>query len=488
MCIKTFLIRWFSVTSFLISMFFMESFFTMYDAQAAEGRSSFLSLKKKQQVAAAEHAEAAPAPVREKRKEANQPLPPSRAAIRDTQEVAPIPESPQEEETRLSKNWGGARKTLSDKGVDLAVIYIGELNSNLSGGVQRASTYLGNLDLRLSLNGEKLAHLKGASMFLYLLGDHGGHPSENIGDAQVTSSIETAADAFKVYEIWFQQLFYDDRFSLLFGLHDLNSEFYVTETSGLFFNSSFGIGMELSQTGVNGPSIFPTTAPALRVRVEPSKSLYLQLGLFNAQAGDPENPRGTQISLNAEDGLLMISEIAYLRGKEDTQELPAKYGIGVWAYTHTFDHQNNLIGTDPSDPSVGVPVQQISHGAYFLADQGVSEGLSLFFRYGVASSEVNRFSSALGAGLVYTGLIPGRDKDRLGLAFARAENGGEYRAAQEAAGLATTDAESTFEAIYRIELIPGVALLPDFQYVMSPNTDPTLEDAKVLAVRFELSF
>src|SRR5262249_4533294 len=155
-------------------------------------------------------------------------------------EIAPIPESPQEEETRLTKNWGGPRKTLSDHGIDLALIYKGEVNRNFSGGIKQATNYLGNMDFRVSIDGEKLAGWKGGSAFFYIWGDHGGDPSKNVGDAQVTSNIETAVNTVKLYEAWVQQLAFEDRVSILFGLHDLNSEFYSTDTTALFFNSTFG--------------------------------------------------------------------------------------------------------------------------------------------------------------------------------------------------------------------------------------------------------
>lgn len=266
------------------------------------------------------------------------------------------------------------------------------------------------------------------------------------------------------------------------GLHDLNTEFYVTDTSGLFFNSSFGVGRELSQTGLNGPSIFPVTSPAIRLRAETSKAFSLQIAVFDALSGNPQDPKGTHIRLNTNDGQLLIAESAYLRGKDDSKQLPAKYAMGTWAYTTTFDHQT------ATNDSGATPVRAPSHGAYFLADQAVTENLAMFLRYGLASTEVNRLGSNLSGGVVYTGLIPKRPKDRFGLAFTRVENGSEFKDKQQQLGVATKDAETTLEANYRIELIPGVALQPDLQYVIDPNTDPTLSNALVGAVRLELSF
>jgi porin len=414
---------------------------------------------------------------------------PQRSATRETQEVPPIAESPMDEESRLTKNWGGARKKISDLGIDLALIYRGEWNRNFSGGIRQASTFLSNIDLRISVDGEKLVGWKGGSLFFYGLSDFGGDPSKNVGDAQVTSNIETSVNTAKVYEIWAQQLLFEDKVSVLVGVHDLNSEFYVTDSSGLFFNSTFGVGKDLSQTGVSGPSIFPTPAPAIRLRAEPTKEFYFQFGVWNAQSGDPGNPYGTKFRLNAKDGLLLISEMAYLRGKIDQTKNPGKYGIGIWTYTRTFDSLHNSIADSSGNT---IPVQASSHGVYFLAEQSIFGNVTLFCRYGIASTEVNRFGSSLGTGVVFTGLVPHRPKDRFGVALARVTDGGEYKASLQDQGVEVPGAESTIEANYRIELLPGIAVQPDFQYVIHPQGDPVanpgLANASVGAVRFELSF
>lgn len=404
------------------------------------------------------------------------------SAVRDSQEQSPIPPSPQEEETRLTKNWGGARKKLSELGVDLALLYKGNWVGNWSGGLEKKNTHLGNIDFRTSLDAEKLIHWKGATFFMYVLSDYGGDPSRFVGDLQVTNNTETAADySTKLYELWYQQLFHEERISLLLGIHDFNSEFYVTESAGLFLNSSFGVGKELSQTGYNGPSIFPNTSPAARIRVEPSKDYYLQWGAFEQKSGDFNDPRGTHINFNAKDGWLMASEFARLRGKVDTQQLPAKYALGVWTYTLPFDH---LV----DKTSDGKPVKDISAGAYLMADQNITDQIAVFMRYGIAASTVNRVASCWSAGVLVTGPIPGRTKDRLGLGFTQAKNGPEYLQNQKDAGILTTDSEKAIELTYRFELIPGIAVQPDFQYVLDPNTNPSIPAATVATLRLELNF
>ncbi len=351
------------------------------------------------------------------------------------------------------------------------------------------------------MDGEKFADWKGGSLFFYGIYSHGANPTQMVGDTQGTSNIETAVTTWKLYEAWAQQLLWEDKVSFLIGLHDLNSEFYVTDSSGMFLNSSFGVGKEFAQTGKNGPSIFPTTAPAIRLRGEPSKSFYIQWAVFNGQAGDPTNLNSTNFRLKERDGLLLITEMAYLRGRGDMEgkELPAKYAIGLWTYTATFDHQNKSLGvydttvpvdtttTPPTVTTIGTPEQVTSTGSYFLLDQGLTENTSFFTRFGIASKKANRVASDLSAGVNMKGFFGFRPKDRLGIGATRATNGHEYLEVQKAANVETKDAETTFELAYRIELLPGIAMTPDFQYVMYPNSDPKIGNARVVTLRTEIN-
>jgi carbohydrate-selective porin OprB len=181
----------------------------------------------------------------------------------------------------LLQNAGGVYAALADLGIDLSVIFKGDLNQTVAGGVDRRMTKLANLDIKFNLDGDKLLGWPGSSAFVYLLANHGGHPSEHAGDEQGADNIETGERIAKVYELWMQQVLIDGKLSLLLGMHDLNSEFYVTETSGLFLNSGFGVGTELAATGANGPSIFPIPAPSLRLKFEPTPSIYLQAAAFD---------------------------------------------------------------------------------------------------------------------------------------------------------------------------------------------------------------
>ncbi len=399
----------------------------------------------------------------------------TRSAQRESAKDVPLEKSA--DRPRLTGDWNGARTRLADQGLELNFIYKFEYNETLAGGLNRGAKTLGNFDARAALDLEKLAGLKGASVFLYGLGNHGGDPSKNIGDNQVSSSIETPVDTFRLYEAWFQQLFFDDKASLLAGLHDLNSEFYATDSSGLFFNSSFGVGRELSQTGVNGPSIFPVTAPSLRLRAEPSKSCYAQVALFNGVAGQMGEPHGTHMRVSPDDdGLLQIGEVGYNRVEEEgSTELPVKYAVGAWSYSKSID-------------DVSGSKKTLNSGAYLLIDQSISDYFAIFIRAGLANPDANTVASDHQAGIVTQGLFPGRSEDRAGVAFTTVTFSEPYRQARARAGNDVLATETSIELNYRAILGNGLVIQPDFQYILTPSGSTTVPFASVFAVRVEFNF
>lgn len=136
-----------------------------------------------------------------------------------------------------------------------------------------------------------------------------------------------------------------------------------------------------------------------------------------------------------------------------------------------------------------------SGGGYLLADRVLyrapgEEGgkLAAFIQAGLADPQVNRFGSYIGAGLVATGLVPGRPNDQLGAAVAIARNGGHFLSAQRDLGTPANRAEIAIEATYLAQIFRWLTLQPDAQYVINPNTDPAVPNALVLQLQVQVSF
>lgn len=280
-------------------------------------------------------------------------------------------------------------------------VYTADLWTNPSGGIERDTAYLDNLDLTLSVDAESLWGLDGAELFLYGLYNNGTPFSETaLGDAQVASNIETGVSAIRLYEAW-ARIGVGQRSELLFGLYDLNREFDALESSSLFIGSAHGIGMDISQSGTSGPSIFPSTSLSIRLATQWSDQVSTRIALLDGVPGNPDDPGATEIHLSKADGALIIGELNY---SADHFRLLA----GAWGYTADFS-------TDPLDVDEDSGRSYGNCGVYARGEfvlRQTAPSITMFARYGAAFGDFNVFSQFVSSGLRWKG-IASRPSDEL---------------------------------------------------------------------------
>lgn len=418
------------------------------------------------------------------------PVCPSRAAeapaansANDTAQTAK-PEAPYTD--TLFGDWGGLRTRLNAWGIEPAIQYKGDFWAVTKGGLKNGTNYNDNLDIRFSLDGEKLWGASGSKAFIYLLNNAGSHPNgSRIGSVQGIDNIEVAqgADTFKLYEAWLEQSFFDGKLAVLAGLHDLNAEFMVTDLSLNFNLPVMQTQQSFAQTGVNGPPIFPNTSLALRSTVKPTEDSYVSVAAFNALAGNPSALRGTHVDFDFKQGLLLVSEIGYTPPAADSDAVLNKFALGGWGYTHQADDLTSL-------DAAGNPVGHAQVGAYFLSsarvyyDAARGQALGVFARGGVADGDTAQVDWDYELGAVATGWVPTRPNSEIGAGFAQAHNGSKYRAS---VGGPSDDSEYGLELYYRDTVYSGVVLQPDLQYVINPGSDPSVENATVFGLRMDVS-
>jgi porin len=388
------------------------------------------------------------------------------------------------------------------QGITPALAYNGAGFTNLRGGVRAGSTYTGNLNLQLTVDGGPRFGWTDTLFYLDALWIHGGQPSKFTGDAQGVSSI-SAPSAVKLYEAWVQKNFFDNRFSVLAGLYDLNTEFYHLQSAGLFLNSSFGIGPEFSQSGVEGPSIFPSTAVGTRFAYKPARGIVLRTAILDGAPVD--RPDGSRGIFKRGDGVLIVSEADFLdRPPPSDRPLNGRFRIGRQAMLPPYDDKVAIGGwyytaalDDLADLQANrEPVRHRGSGGFYaLVDRVLfkepdhpEKRVAWFLQAGYGDVRVDRFGSYVGAGLTAVGMIPGRDTDELGLALAYARNGSHYMSSQRMQGIPVASAERTIELTYLMQLTKWLAVQPDLQYIIRPGTDPTIPNALAFQLRFEIAF
>lgn len=350
------------------------------------------------------------------------------------------------------------------EGVNVDAVYSADILRAVSGGISTGNAYLDNLDLTVELDADTLWGVSGAEFFLYGLYNNGARFSERyVGDAQVASNIETGEKALRLYEAWVQ---FDlgETTDVRFGLYDLNSEFDALESSALFLGSAHGIGTDISQSGENGPSIFPNTSLALRVATQLNADWRLQFAALDGVPGDPDRTDRTAIKLRGEDGALLIAEAQRIRPG-------SRLLLGAWSYTRKSDELS---------PQGAASDRRRNSGIYLRGEALVSDArgeLTAFGRVGIARKEVNPFSSFYSGGLTWRSFADTRPDDEMGIAFAWAETSDKAPATAEAREIAV-------ELTYWLQLSERIAVQPNVQYIVNPGVDPALDDAWVAGTRF----
>jgi porin len=166
-----------------------------------------------------------------------------------------------------------------------------------------------------------------------------------------------------------------------------------------------------------------------------------------------------------------------------------KIAIGGWYYTAKF---NDLSEAGPN----GLPAQHRgSGGAYLIGDRLLfqtqddpAKRVTAFLQAGIGDERVDRFGSYVGSEIAATGFIASRPNDEMGLAVAAARNGSHYENSQRQQGAAVNDSEIALDLTYLTQIADWLAMQPDAQYVMHPNTNSSLKNALVFQFRVEMSF
>lgn len=381
------------------------------------------------------------------------------------------------EQETLTGDWGTFRTQLADRGVAPALVYTGEVFSNRSGGLETGTRYESLLEGELSVDLEKLAGWKGGlfhAIAFWIEGD--ALTNEHVGDLTRVSNND-AEDGVRAFDVWLQQSLFDGSVSVRAGLLCADQEILASDYSSLFLNSSFGMPVGVS---ANMPiSAYPVATPAARVKAE-AGPFYGVVAVFDGDPGTEEfNDTGFRVRLRDVEGTLTVVEAG--ASTEGLSGLPGMVKAGATYHSGEFPEHDGL-GTE-----------RRNYGFYAIVDQMLyrenpedDQGFSLFARASTSPGDRSAVSAYFDAGVHYTGLFPGRDEDRIGLAVVYAGLSRDFIRAQ--ADPSDWDREVVVELTYRAKITPWLHVQPDLQVVVHPGATSSVDDALVVGLRFEVAF
>jgi porin len=319
-----------------------------------------------------------------------------------------------------------------------------------------------------------------------MLYPHGDGPTNGFTrDFNRVSNID-AYNTVRLFELWFQQQFCGDLFSIRIGQMSADQEFYQSTTSNLFINSCFGNFPTIS-FGTNLP-IYPVGGLGARIDYRPSSSLTFRAGLFDSNPGFQglNDKHGTRFHLNPSAGLILIAEGVYqIKPTKANRGLVGGYTLGGYydsrQYTGDFVHPAHS-----ANGGLYAIIDQIVYRAEpYIDEKSSKRGLSIFSSCAVTPSDRNLVSLYLDAGCNYLGLIPTRDKDIVGLAISYTKIGDDVVRNSRAVH---SGYETVIEASYRIQLNEHLYLQPDAQFILHPGAFGEQPNALVGGLRFDFTF
>jgi porin len=385
----------------------------------------------------------------------------------------------------------GRRKALAAHGVTYGLNYVGEWQSDVSGGASRGSAYSGRLEGVLDIDLGKLAGHKGLSFHANGFQIHGsGLSGEHVGNLMTVSYTE-ALPTTRLSELWLEQKLLGDKLGVRFGQLAADTEFNISAYGTQFINSTFGWPTIFAYDLPSGGPAYPFATPGVRIKLDPDKSTSLLLGIFNGDPagpgpGDPQTRDRYGLNFRVQDPPLLIGEGQYRYNQDKgTRGLAGTIKLGAWTHFGRFDDQRfGSDGLSLADPaSSGGPARHRGDsGIYGVIDQQVwrpttgepDKGIGVFARASTSPSDRNLIDLYFDGGIVFAGLIPGRPDDVLsfGGAYARVSNKAGARDSDAilfGSGSLVRNFEALFEINYQAQILSGWQIDLDVQRVFSPG-------------------
>jgi porin len=375
---------------------------------------------------------------------------------------------------RLTDDWFGLRPALDDRGISLQSSLTIDASKNFRGGTDTAGSALRNLfNANLTLDTQRLLGWSGGTLFVSFQNQSGRSGQELAGSFQGISNID-ADGRTQISELWYEQVLLDGRLSLKAGKIDASAEFAHSKNAGEFLNASAGF----SPTILDMPA-YPDPATGINVFVKPCEQFYAGVGIYDGSLleGKPTGALGPRTFLRSGSSLFMIGEAGV---NWTASNLGGRLGAGAWYHTGTFAQFEG-------------GARAGAWGPYLILDQAIwrkhpgdkddERGIDMFFQYGYANASVSPVQHHVGVGLTWTGILPNRDNDVLGIGA----NWGRF--SDRRGANFDTDSELAVELFYKLKLTQWLSVKPDLQYIHNPGGGVAARhDALVASVRLVIDF
>ena len=275
------------------------------------------------------------------------------------------------------------------------------------------------------------------------------------------TNIDSGKNIMQMSEYWWEFGLLDDNVTVRLGKQDVNSEFFLIDLATDFIHSTFGLSPSTAF------STYPDPSMAAVVLVQLHDAWRLKTGVWDAFSA------GGNWGISGNDSVLVVGELEYTYTLAEGT-LPGLVVVGA-----VYESAGEFFGKPVS--AVHEYIFQLEQHLFRECScagdkpQGLAAFAGYYPRFPGSLVTDDSIGDTLVAGLVYRGLLPGRDADVFGAGVARTElfGGG-------------TNRETVVELFYKTQLTPRLVIQPDLQYIASPSG--IHRDALAVGLRSELAW
>ena len=381
---------------------------------------------------------------------------------------------------RLTGDWQGARTSQEAAGVKYFAYYSGIFAANVSGGNSTDSSYSGDLFIGVEFDLEKIAGWDSTYFTISGIDRHGRSIDGAVGGQYSVMQNVGGQNAF-LYNVTLEKKFLDDTLSVKLGRMTATDDFVGSPFYSYSLNNA--VNGQIRAALFDGVmTSYPFPVWGARVKYQPSEEWYVMMGAFQLSPDMfDRNGQGVDFQIEGDDGISIFTQVGW---NPKFAERPAHFFVGMNNAFYDMDKFN-------SDETRGQFVRFYGHADYqvYAETPGSEEGLALFLTLGYSPDDdaaIIPLQSTFGAN--YTGLIPGRDKDKTLLFVTYGGFSDVLGDERAAAGNSRPDYELVTEIGHRIQITPSTYIQPDIQYIHRPGGTGDIKDATVLGVQFGASF
>ncbi|HUB24767.1 MAG TPA: carbohydrate porin [Tepidisphaeraceae bacterium] len=380
-------------------------------------------------------------------------------------------EQPQQS-PHLTDPWlSGPRGWLDDHGIDYDMSLATYLGYNALGGdTTRHGGAAYEYNLNLTFDSKRLAGYDGGSVFANFRTQDGLEHSLDGSYGNTSHLYEPQMTS--ITELWYQQSLFDGKLRLKAGKVDANSDFALVADGGDFLNDF----ASYPATILSFPTD-PDQALGALAFVNPNDRIYAGAGIYDGSLQQGIATGGLAFQSGFRSSFLIGETGAKwsLDGGRD-----GRLAVGAWHHSGVIDH----VGDSGHDDGATGPYATFDQ-ILWCANPGQDDdqrGIAMFAMAGYANPRVNNANYTVAGGAQWTGPIPSRPSDVLGL------GPGLLNLSRAPGTTFKKHNELTVEAFYRIVFNPWFSAQPDVQYVHNPGGATSSRNALAITLQALVDF